>query len=44
MERPQKIKNTTTTQLGNFTPGYVSGENENPVIQKDICTAVFIAA
>ena len=41
-ERPQKIKNTTTSQFGYFTPGCVSGENENPIIQKDTCTPVHL--
>ena len=29
MEVPQKIKNRTTIQSGNSTPGYLSEENEN---------------
>ena len=29
MEIPQEIKNRTIMQSGNFTPGYLSGENEN---------------
>ena len=29
MEIPQKIKNITTTQSSNSTPGYLFAENEN---------------
>ena len=29
MEIPQKIKNRTTTQSSNCTPGYLSRENKN---------------
>ena len=29
MEAPQKIKNKTTIQFSDFTPGYLSKENEN---------------
>ena len=39
---PQKIKNETTI-WSTSTPGYLSGENKT-LIQKDICTPMFIAA
>ena len=29
VEIPQKVKNKTTTQPSNATPGYVSGENKS---------------
>ena len=40
MEMPQKIKNKTTIQYSNSTPG----KKTKTLIQKDICTPMFIAA
>ena len=43
MEVPQKPKNRTTISSGSPTPGYISKETK-PLIWKDTCTPVFIAA
>ena len=41
MEVPQKTKNRAAILSCNPTPGHVSGIN---IIQKDMCTPMFIAA
>ena len=42
MEVPQRIKKKSTIWSSNFTPGYL--EKIKTLIEKDICTAMFIAA
>ena len=45
MKVPQKIKNRTTIQFSNSTSGYLPEEKKKKtLIQKDICTPMFIAA
>ena len=44
MEVPQKVKNRTAIQFSTSTSGHLSEGRKKPLIWKDICTAMFIAA